>query len=235
MRKRVFLLLPLLFVLVQSRAAADLSVSLLETSAIEIEYGKTTDFRIQVVNHRAALQEIDLALYARLGESRILVQTIRIEAIDSAQVLNFVIPFSVPDSLAGLDTLTQVQIWATIDPQNAIAELSENNNTKELNLPLVFRFYQITDIKNYPNPFRFSTVISYQIEGRVKRIDITIFSENSVKLAGFENAPRAHGENTVVWYTPTLESGTYFFRIKATDINQTLWEYSGKMLKITNQ
>jgi hypothetical protein len=80
-------------------------------------------------------------------------------------------------------------------------------------------------LQNYPNPFNPTTQIQYVLP-QASRVEITVYSllgrqitllESGVKMAGFHETSW-NGKNNI---GQSLPSGTYFYRLKATPLNNS--------------
>ncbi len=81
----------------------------------------------------------------------------------------------------------------------------------------------VTDYRleqNYPNPFNPSTTIAFSlpVSGRVT---LTIFNLLGEEVATLVNQERAAGRHSIRWNASNMQSGVYFYRLRAGDFVQT--------------
>ena len=71
---------------------------------------------------------------------------------------------------------------------------------------------------NYPNPFNPSTVIKYDLP-KTSRVTISIFNVIGQRIAVLVKEIQNEGTHQVIWNAKNIASGVYFYKIKATGIN----------------
>ncbi|NQV01409.1 MAG: T9SS type A sorting domain-containing protein, partial [Bacteroidia bacterium] len=69
---------------------------------------------------------------------------------------------------------------------------------------------------SYPNPFNSATTIGYQIP-KAEFVNISVCNINGQVVATLVNQQMPAGNHTVQWSALDLESGVYFYRMKAGD------------------
>ena len=149
----------------------------------------------------------------------ILNDTVTISIADSVLSQTNAYEWTVPDSLQR-DSSYKIEITDVSD--NNILDLSDENffiNTGVVGVSEVnsvvkdYKLYQ-----NYPNPFNPSTTIKYSLPA-VSRVTISIFNVIGQKVAVILSQEQNAGVHTVVWNATDFASGVYFYRIKATGLN----------------
>jgi len=122
------------------------------------------------------------------------------------------------------------RVYGVIDPENALAEIHENNNkgwtilgksTTDVeedvasDVPRVFGLEQ-----NYPNPFNPSTVVIYRVAA-ARMIDVRVYDILGREVAVLANEVKPAGRYTVIWNAANMPSGVYFCRLTAGEFSQT--------------
>jgi hypothetical protein len=83
---------------------------------------------------------------------------------------------------------------------------------------------QVTDgfqlYQNYPNPFNPTTELSYQIS-KVSHVTLKVYDVLGKVVDVLVEETQQPGEHHVVWYAPTLSSGTYFYRLEVSGLRIT--------------
>jgi hypothetical protein len=79
---------------------------------------------------------------------------------------------------------------------------------------------RITDVMNYPNPFSDSTYICYNIDGRVKKIQIKIFTLSGKLVKNIEPVSPVAGFSSIIWDGKDqdgdrIANGVYVYKIIA--------------------
>jgi hypothetical protein len=77
---------------------------------------------------------------------------------------------------------------------------------------------------NYPNPFNGRTVIQYSLP-EPSIVSIDIFDVLGRKIESIDSGLQPAGDHRIVWGSPNLRSGVYFYEIRAGDRSE-----AGKML-----
>ncbi len=125
----------------------------------------------------------------------------------------------IPDNVGG-DTF----IYVSIDENNEIAEVHEDNNIawKLLNpeLPMsVSNEEDISEVKsfrlhqNYPNPFNPGTNISYELSS-TQRVSLVVFDITGRKISELVNKRQTAGTYAVNFNAGNLASGVYIYRLQ---------------------
>jgi len=117
------------------------------------------------------------------------------------------------------------RIYALVDPDNAIAEVHEDNNKGFVS----FRSTGTTGVEkedppempeqfglnqNYPNPFNPSTVVSYQVPV-VSRVKLTVYDMLGREVATLVDGVVDAGLRHAVFSAAGLASGVYIYRLHA--------------------
>jgi len=72
----------------------------------------------------------------------------------------------------------------------------------------------IFGIKNYPNPFTTSTMISYFLKEK-SEVTVSVFNYMGMKVAELENSTRETGNHQLEWNAENLNAGVYFLEVKS--------------------
>ena len=75
-------------------------------------------------------------------------------------------------------------------------------------------------LQNYPNPFNPSTIIEYSIP-KLENVQITLFNTLGEEIKTLVNAEKPAGDYEVEFNSDGLNSGIYFYKLKAGDFVQT--------------
>jgi hypothetical protein len=97
-------------------------------------------------------------------------------------------------------------------PLSEIVTSVENNSTT---LPSEFLLSQ-----NYPNPFNPSTTFRYSIPTQSK-VEIKVFDILGNEIATLMDEEKSVGTYEVTWYAEQLQSGVYFYQLRANEYAQT--------------
>ncbi len=140
-----------------------------------------------------------------------------IAAQNSATVTtDFVIP-------PGLSSTARV--YAVIDPENAVTEIHEDNNTgfvliaiqgatgiEEEFAPQPPDDYVLR--QNYPNPFNPSTTISYRLPAG-GQVTLKVYDISGREVRTLVNEVQEAGDKTLRFHAAGLASGVYFYRLQS--------------------
>lgn len=69
-------------------------------------------------------------------------------------------------------------------------------------------------IKNHPNPFTSSTMISYSLKKK-SEVTVSVFSHAGIKIAELENENKESGNHQLEWNAGNVTPGIYFLEIKS--------------------
>lgn len=83
-------------------------------------------------------------------------------------------------------------------------------------------------VGSYPNPFRESTIIEYELE-KDGEVSLMVYNQFGQQVAELVNERQAAGEHRVVWDASGLPSGIYYLRLATNDLRLTT---TGKLVKI---
>ncbi|MEJ2637291.1 MAG: CARDB domain-containing protein [Calditrichia bacterium] len=122
-------------------------------------------------------------------------------------------------------------IYAVVDPDNAITEIHEDNNTGFVPLvvqgatgidgepaPPIAHSYLLE--QNYPNPFNATTTIGYQLRER-QHVILTIFDLFGRKVETLVDEIQLPGYQSLHFDAGKLASGVYFYRLQAGSFHAT--------------
>ena len=120
---------------------------------------------------------------------------------------------------------SDARVYAVIDPDNAIAEIHDDNNIgfvplriqdatgiEEEPIPLLPDSYVLQ--QNYPNPFNPSTTITYQLPTR-GHVTLKVFDVHGREVVTLVNDVQEPGYKSLYFNATGLASGVYIYRLQA--------------------
>ena len=102
------------------------------------------------------------------------------------------------------DGTYQIQSGLIFIYEHLITDIDENNNTPNIG-------YQLYN--NYPNPFSFSTSVSYSLP-HTSNVKIQIYNIKGQLVETLVNEDKPAGYHTVEWNAKDISSGIYFYKLK---------------------
>jgi hypothetical protein len=162
-------------------------------------------------------------------KSRAKYQTISLKSADTLKHvhrLSCVLPSSGPKqegsslvvSIAGIDR-SKYRVYSST--HMAIDDTTKNNTLKkeeDINLANQLAPTEIGMMKNYPNPFNPTTVISYQLSA-VSNVKLTVYDMLGREVAKLVDGVKEAGYYTATFNASNLASGIYFARFTASPFN----------------
>jgi len=121
------------------------------------------------------------------------------------------------------------RIYATIDPDNSIAEIHEDDNkgfnvlgAQPITTGVVDAIVSIPGHfaldQNYPNPFNPSTNIRYELPAS-SRVSLKVYNLLGQVIARLVDRTEPSGEQSITWNANHFASGVYFYRLEATSLS----------------
>ena len=113
------------------------------------------------------------------------------------------------------DATTQFPDTMFVDYVRVYQDSSSTTGVMDENVPDKFELLQ-----NYPNPFNPSTIIEYSIP-KLENVQITLFNILGEEIKTLVNEEKPAGNYQVEFSADGLNSGIYFYKLKAGDFVQT--------------
>ena len=138
----------------------------------------------------------------------------------------------------GHGTTTETQVYSYTD--RSVNEGKYSYRLKQLDFDGTFEYSNIIEVdvqtpsefaleQNYPNPFNPSTKITFRLAADSK-VNLTVFNVLGQEVATLIDANMAAGSHSVDFDGASLDSGVYFYKIKATGNDATEFVEVKKMV-----
>ncbi len=177
-----------------------------------VKSGSSIILNVNAENHALAAGNVWLRVHALEGKDTITIHEEQIAWFTINSPISTTINYTVPD------TAFFVQFLAEIDADDAFSEVTEDNNSKTVKIPLS-GVDALNDVSNYPNPFDKVTWFTYSLSREMTDVKITVFTSARQVVGRIENCPSDIGFHAVEWSSTNLNTGLYYFQIEATDFS----------------
>ncbi|NOY05853.1 MAG: hypothetical protein GXO82_04365, partial [Chlorobi bacterium] len=203
--------------------AYDFQLEKLTSSDREVRRGQTITLSAKCVNGVVPAPNVPVAFYAVIdNRDTVMIGERTLSSFDAFSKNLVAMDYTIPD------TVSRVQFFAKIDPDNRYGEFCEFNNVSSVEMPVLGLDWML-EVVNYPNPVTNETRISYLLPQDVKELKLYIYTLDSKEVEVYEHLAGTMGRHSITWRVPDAATGTYFYRFEGFDNTGKRRRYIGKM------